>query len=153
MTDAGMTDGGMTDLRAVEAAATAFYQAVESGDLDALGRIWADEPYADSALCVHPGWLPLRGRDEILRSWALIMANSPYIQFFLTDFTVEVTGELAVVTCSENILTAVGQDDATSLSSGRAVATNIFRRTRDGWRLWLRHTSPVLSPGEYEERE
>ncbi|WP_244884158.1 nuclear transport factor 2 family protein [Carbonactinospora thermoautotrophica] len=149
MSDVGMSDGEMTDPRQVEAVNTAFYQAVERGDLDTLGSIWVDAPYADSALCVHPGWLPLRGRDEILRSWALIMANSPYIQFFLTDLTVEVTGELAVVTCNENILTAVGHEaDATGLAGGRAVTTNIFRRTPDGWRLWIHHASPVLGPEE-----
>ena len=31
------------------------------------------------------------------------------------------------------------------LAGGRAVATNVFRRTPDGWRLWLHHASPVLT--------
>ena len=35
--------------------------------------------------CVHPGWPVLTGRGEVLRSYALIMANTEYIQFFLTD--------------------------------------------------------------------
>ena len=31
------------------------------------------------------------------------------------------------------------------LAGGRAVATNVFRRTPEGWRLWLHHASPVLT--------
>ena len=53
---------------------------------------------------VHPGWPVLRGRGEVLRSYALIMANTDYIQFFLTDVEVAVAGDTALVTCTENIL-------------------------------------------------
>ena len=54
--------------------------------------------------CVHPGWPVLSGRGEVLRSYALIMANTEYIQFFLTDVKVVILGDTALVTCTENIL-------------------------------------------------
>jgi ketosteroid isomerase-like protein len=73
------------------------------------------------------------------------MANTPYIQFFLTDVDVRVDGDTAVVTCTENILTEVSQD----ASSGQVVATNVFRRRPDGWRLQVHHGSPVM--GTIEE--
>ena len=69
----------------VEAVNQAFYQAFESADLDAMQDLWLDDP---ETLCVHPGALPVRGTGAINRSWALIMANTPYIQFFLTDVEV-----------------------------------------------------------------
>jgi len=31
------------------------------------------------------------------------------------------------------------------------VATNVFVRTSDGWRLWIHHASPVLSAAEAED--
>jgi len=75
------------------------------------------------------------------------MANTSYIQFFLTDVDVQVSGDVAVVTCSENILTP-GPADADAVFGGsRAVCTNVFRRTPAGWRMWIHHASPVLSPG------
>jgi hypothetical protein len=36
------------------------------------------------------------------------------------------------------------------LAGGRAVATNVFRRTTGGWRLWLHHASPVLTRDQPE---
>jgi len=73
------------------------------------------------------------------------MANTPYIQFFLTDVELEIVGEIAVVTCAENILTGMGES---ALAGGRAVATNVFRHTPSGWRLWIHHASPVITPAE-----
>ncbi|MCY7373868.1 MAG: nuclear transport factor 2 family protein [Spirochaetaceae bacterium] len=89
----------------------------------------------------------------VLRSWSMFMANTAYIPFVLTDVRVPVNGDVAVVTCGENILTgmtdAAENDAAPGFAGGRAVATNVFRRTTDGCRLWVHHASPVLtSPAE-----
>ena len=151
-----------SDVDAVEAANTALYDAFETGDIDLMGALWLDDgglDDSDEVTCVHPGWAPVRGRGSVLRSWSMIMANTAYIQFFLTDVQVQVSGDIAVVTCGENILTGMDgsgetgdtDDDqsAPGFAGGRAVATNIFRRTGDGWRLWVHHASPVLtSPAE-----
>lgn len=134
--------------RAVEAANQAFYDAVETSDLDALEHIVLTGPLAESVSVVHPGWPVLRGRREVMRSYALIMANTEYIQFFLTDVEVAVDGDTALVTCTENILTGGPAEDdgsAGSLVGGLVVATNVFRRTSAGWRLWVHHGSPVLA--------
>lgn len=136
---------------AVEAANAEFYAAFEAADLDRMSDLWADGSHAESVTCVHPGWPMLRGRSEVLRSWALIMANTPYIQFVLTDVRAEVLGDQAIVTCSEHILTA---DDSTELgfaSGGSVVSTNVFVRVMGDWRLWLHHGSPVLNQIEEEE--
>ena len=37
--------------------------------------------------------------------------------------------------------------DASSFGGGKAVATNVFVRTPNGWRLWIHHASPVVSGG------
>ena len=131
------------EVSAVEAANAEFYAAFEAADLDRMQAVWDD---ADDVSCVHPGWAPLRGGSRIMRSWAVIFANTPYIQFFLTDVAVAVFGEVAVVTCAENILTAPSD------SGGDATvqATNIFRRRAEGWRLWLHHGSPVVQVREAE---
>lgn len=105
-----------TDVEQVEAANTTFYETMERGDFEELSSLWlapsdlgVDEEYHDPAevgvvSCVHPGWPVLTGRGEVLRSYALIMANTDYIQFFLTDVHVSVTGDTALVNCTENIL-------------------------------------------------
>ena len=135
------------DIDAVLAANAELYQAVEEADFDRISALWIDGPGGESAICVHPGWPPVRGRSAVLRSWAVIMANTPYIQFFLTDVRAEMAGDTAIVTCGENILTAIDAD----LGGGQVVSTNVFRRTPDGWRLWLHHASPLLRGEEPAE--
>ena len=159
-----------TDVEQVELANTAFYEALERGDFDELSSIWLtpsdlghDEEFHDPAQageisCVHPGWPVLNGRGEVLRSYALIMANTEYIQFFLTDVHVSVTGDTALVTCTENILSGgpapEDSDELGPLVGQLVVATNVFRRTPEGWKLWSHHASPVLAEsGEEEEDE
>lgn len=140
-----------TDVSAVEAVNAEFYAAFESADLDRMSLVWADGAHADDVVCVHPGWPLLRGRGTVLRSWALIMANTPYIQFVLTDTQVRVSGDQAVVTCSENIITAVEESANAPTSGGSVVTTNAFIRTDEGWRMWLHHGSPVLNREEEDQ--
>lgn len=132
-----------TDVDAVTAANQELYAAFEEADLDRMQAVW-DE--ADDVCCVHPGWPLIVGRARVMRSWSVLMANTSYIQFFLTGVTASVDGDTAVVVCEENILT--GLDDASEGLGGsqRVVATNVFRRREGGWRLWLHHASPVLAP-------
>ncbi|MFE0176117.1 nuclear transport factor 2 family protein [Streptomyces sp. NPDC059002] len=161
--------GAQTDVEQVELANTAFYEALERGDFDEVSDLWldsadgegsADDTDGDGAdtdaiSCVHPGWPVLTGRGEVLRSYALIMANTEYIQFFLTDLKVGVAGDTALVTCTENILSGgpppEGGGELGPLVGQLVVATNVFRRTPDGWKLWSHHASPVLAETDDEE--
>lgn len=138
----------MSDREDVAAVNEAFYHAFESADLDTMTDLWIDD---EESLCVHPGAMPVRGTKAINRSWALIMANTPYIQFFLTDVEVSVLGDVASVTCTENVLTADEMTDEGSFNGAKAVATNVLVRTDQGWRLWIHHASPVMSGGDHEE--
>ncbi|MBA2464975.1 MAG: nuclear transport factor 2 family protein [Nocardioidaceae bacterium] len=141
----------------VEHANAAFYSAFEEADLDAMRDLWLEDP---ETLCVHPGAMPVRGTPAISRSWALIMANTPYIQFFLTDVEVSVfapgsAGEsggtvIASVTCTENVLTGDDRTGPDAFGGAKAVASNVFVRTPEGWRLWIHHASPVMS-GEHHD--
>ncbi|MEU1042163.1 nuclear transport factor 2 family protein [Streptomyces sp. NPDC005551] len=158
-----------TDVEQVELANTAYYEAMERGDFDEVSSLWItpsdlghDEDVhdpADAAVisCVHPGWPVLFGRGEVLRSYALIMANTEYIQFFLTDVHVSVTGDTALVTCTENILSGgpppADGDELGPLVGQLVVATNVFHRTPDGWKLWSHHASPVLAESDAEDDE
>ncbi|MFI6941181.1 nuclear transport factor 2 family protein [Streptomyces sp. NPDC050418] len=144
------------DLEAVEQANTAFYEAMERGDFEALSDLWLGGDEGDGVSCVHPGWPVLTGRGEVLRSYALIMANTEYIQFFLTDVKIAVNGDTALVTCTENILSGAPSEEAGELGplvGQLVVASNLFHRTDDGWRVWSHHASPVLAERDEEEGE
>ena len=127
----------MSEVAAVEAANAEFYAAFEAADLARMRNVWLDD---DAASCVHPGWRVLHGTSRIMRSWAVIFANTPYIQFFLTDVDVTVFGDVAVVRCVEGILTSLADADGDS----SVAATNVFVRRDGHWRMWLHHGSPVV---------
>lgn len=129
----------------------AFYDAVETGDVDLMASLWVDDP---DVSCVHPGAMPLRGTAAVLRSWTVLMANIGYIQFFLTDIEVAAFPRDAdepstvVVTCTENILSGDGMSSAESFAGGKAVCTSILvadpsTGSGKGWKLWSRHASPI----------
>jgi ketosteroid isomerase-like protein len=127
-----------------------FYAAFERADFDAMEALWADD---DGVVCVHPAAPPIRGRSAVMRSWVALMANAPYLQFFLTDVEVSVVGELASVTCTENVLSATLETPVGVFAGASAVATNVFRRTSGHWRLWIHHASPVLSAPDPDQAE
>lgn len=129
-----------------------FYSSIETGDIDLMRQVWAEEDQAPDLICVNPGWPLLRGRAEILRAWSLVMANVPYIQYVLTDTHIGVQGDVAMVTCEENVLTA--EDDSPGfVAGGQVVTMNLFIRTDQGWRLWSHHASPVLLDDDDDEEE
>ncbi|NHC15555.1 nuclear transport factor 2 family protein [Motilibacter deserti] len=139
------------DARSVERAVRSLYTAVEHGDLDLMGALWLDGTAGDETVCIHPGWPAVRGRSSVLRSWAVVMAGTPYVQFFLTDLEVTVNGDTAVVTCAESMLT--GDDEGDGFVGAQAVSTKVLRRTPGGWRIQVHHSSPILASSDDDEED
>jgi ketosteroid isomerase-like protein len=135
----------VSDLDDVTNANTEFYAAIESGDVGRIEALWDD---GDDVACVHPGWPPVRGKSRVLRSWAVIMANTAYIQFFPTGVDVAITGDVAVVACEHSLLAGSTDAEGELGETARVVATNVFRRRPQGWRLWAHHASPVMTASE-----
>jgi ketosteroid isomerase-like protein len=121
----------------VTSANAAFYRAFEALDLPAMEELWA---HGDHVKCVHPGWPMLSGWQAVRASWEAIFANTHEMRFTLTDVQVAPAGDLAWVTCTENILSeSDGRVGVTSI-----LATNIFERGPGGWRMVHHHASDVL---------
>jgi len=128
------------DAAAVEEANARFYQAFESLELARMDDIWS---HGHHVRCVHPGWLLLSGWDAVRQSWDAIFRGSAEMRFGITDIDVHVEGDVALVTCRENILShARGQIAVTAL-----VATNLFER-RDGEWLMIHHHASATPAGD-----
>ena len=112
----------------------AFYEAHEARDLEAMNEVW---DRTDRAVCVHPGWPILRGWSAVEDSWRRIFAGPGRSQFILTNVSIQVGEDLAWVTLEENL---VDRGDTHTVA-----ATNVFRRTFEGWKLVAHHGSPVLT--------
>jgi ketosteroid isomerase-like protein len=127
----------MSDVAEVEQANTRFYQAFETLDLARMELVWA---HGERVKCVHPGWPILVGWDAVRSSWETIFENTGEMRFTLSDVRATACGDLAWVTCTENIFSEVhGRLAVTSV-----LATNLFERGADGWRLVHHHASHVL---------
>lgn len=129
----------VSDAAAVEDANAEFYRAFESLEIAEMDRVWV---HGDHVCCVHPGWPLLRGWPAVRRSWQRIFASTAEMRFTISDVTVNLVGDLAWVTCVENILSEVGE----RVSVTAILATNLFERTETGWRLVHHHASHVLAP-------
>lgn len=119
-----------------------FYAAIEAADVDRLEALWDD---TEDVVCVHLGWPAITGRSRVLRSWAVIVANTAYLQFFPTEVEVGIDGDTAVVTCEHSLLARTTDSEPGLGDTARVVSTNVFRRKAGAWRLWTHHASAVLA--------
>jgi ketosteroid isomerase-like protein len=120
----------------IEEANTRFYRALESGDLERMEDVWAHE---DWVRCVHPGWDLLTGWQRVRESWLMIFEGGQKMRASPSDVWVHSTGELGVVTCTENITVF----NEASFDSAQATATNLFIRRQGRWLMVHHHASPI----------
>jgi ketosteroid isomerase-like protein len=128
-----------------------FYEAIENGDMDLMRAVWVTPADEDSATCVHPGQPAVHGLERVLRSWAVVCARINYLQFFITDVRVRQIGDVAIVTCVENVLSELpGQDpEALGFGGSHYEAVNVFKHEDDGsWRLITHSSAPVFPSSE-----
>ncbi|MEO8487434.1 MAG: nuclear transport factor 2 family protein [Betaproteobacteria bacterium] len=115
-------------------AATAFYQAFEQRDLDAMMATWADD---EEIVCVHPGGPRIVGYDAIRSAWEQLFSGDARLKFRLEQPIAIDTVGLAMQSAIEHVFLADGSP------RGLAVATNVFMRTPMGWRIVCHHASPT----------
>lgn len=113
----------------VLAANRAFYDAFARRDLAAMDALWSRRmPVA----CIHPGWSPLRGRDQVMASWRAILGGGGAPAIRCSGATAHLVGDgAAYVVCVE------------SVPGARLVATNLFVREDGHWRLVHHQAAPV----------
>ena len=119
-----------------EDAETAFYDALESADLEAMMNVWAED---EEIVCVHPGGPRLAGFAQVRDSWRDIFAGGPSMRFQVTGQHYLRGLRVAIHSVHENIV-VTGQ----SRPVNPIVATNVYIQTERGWRMLVHHASPTL---------
>ncbi len=130
-----MEDARYNDAKDAARANREFYRAFERLDYEAMRAVWLDD---DSIQCVHPASERLVGRERVHGSWAAIFKATQAIRFELEDLTIEIVGDFAWASAIERI-----RPNAEAEPISEAVATNLFVRRSDGWKLLLHHASPI----------
>ena len=112
----------------------AFYEALQAGDIEKLMACWADE---DDIVCVHPGSGRLLGAGEIRASFEAMFANGS-IQVRPEKIRVmEAKGA-----CIHSVLERIEILTEDGPRHAYVIATNVYQRTAQGWRLVVHHASP-----------
>lgn len=129
-----------SNYRAAQAAGSAddvelaFYDALQSADLEQLMACWADE---DDIVCVHPGGPRLVGAEAIRQAFEQMFARGPV--HALPERLRRIDSLGAAV---HNVLERVEQHTAEGVQRAWVIATNVYLKTADGWRLVAHHASP-----------
>jgi hypothetical protein len=126
----------MADTEAVLFANEAFYRAFARRDLEAMDELWSRTA---PVCCIHPGWAPIFGRDEVLASWAAILGDAESPDIECSGARAQLLGAAAFVVCYE------------SLGGGHLTATNMFVREGAVWKLVHHQAGPVPSPPPVED--
>jgi ketosteroid isomerase-like protein len=117
-----------------EDAEAQFYEAMREGDLERLMAVWADD---DEIVCIHPGGGRVVGHAAVRASFAAIFANGSVVVQ-----PEHVKRVHAMATAMHSVLERVDIVTAEGLRSGWIVATNVYVKTAQGWRLVAHHASP-----------
>ena len=120
----------------------AFYEALQSGDIEKLMACWADE---DDIVCVHPGGPRVVGAGAIRAAFEVMFANGSIRAHAEKARKVEAMGS-SVHSVLERIevMTEEGPRHA------YVIATNVYHKTAQGWRMVAHHASPG-TPREMQE--
>jgi ketosteroid isomerase-like protein len=113
----------------------AFYEALESADIEAVAETWLDD---DDVVCVHPGGARLVGYSAVRSSLASLLANGP-LQIRTVSRKCFESPTVAVTNVIEEVV--VVQSGARQLV--HVIATNAFAKTPAGWKMVLHHAAPA----------
>jgi ketosteroid isomerase-like protein len=114
-----------------------FYEAMQAGDIERLMAVWSDD---EEIFCVHPAGPRVVGAGAIRAAFEIVFASG------VVNVRPEKVRRLQTHACAvhsvvENIELRAG--DATE--SAWLLATNVYVKTAQGWRLVSHHASPSSS--------
>ncbi len=117
---------------------SAFYKALQRGDIDALMACWSDE---EDTVCVHPGGPRLIGATAIRGVFELMFAHG----------AVQASPERihridSLASAVHNVVERIDVMTNEGARHGYVIATNVYHKTVQGWRMVAHHASPGTAP-------
>jgi ketosteroid isomerase-like protein len=127
-TAAALFGGGADEIEA------AFYEALQTGDLDRLMACWSDD---EEIVCVHPGGPRIVGLAAIRATFEAVFANGS-----IRAWPEQVRRVDALASAVHNVLERVTVMTQTGPTQAYVLATNVYHKTPQGWRMVAHHASP-----------
>ena len=122
-----------------------FYEALQTGDIDKLMACWADE---DHIVCVHPGGPRLIGSASIRAAFEAMFASGT-----IAARPEQINKVDSLTSAVHNVIERVALLTADSKHEALVVATNVYQRTAQGWRMVAHHASPGTTAAHAETHD
>ncbi|MBT9495658.1 MAG: nuclear transport factor 2 family protein [Paucibacter sp.] len=111
-----------------------FYEALQQADLSRLMAVWSDE---EEVSCVHPGGPRVVGLGAIRAAFEVVFAQGAIAVHPERVRRVQ-TNETAI----HQVLERVVVEGSGGKQSAWVIATNVYLKTAQGWRMVVHHASP-----------
>jgi uncharacterized protein (TIGR02246 family) len=111
-----------------------FYETLREADLEKLMSIWAED---EEVVCIHPGGPRMVGHEAVRVAFEAVFATGA-IRVQPTNVRRLRTMDSAVHSVVEQV--ELRTDEGVRV--GYVMATNVYSRTAEGWRLVMHHASP-----------
>jgi len=113
---------------------TAFYDALQAGDIERLMACWADE---DDIVCVHPGGPRVVGAGAIRATFESMFTNGN-----IQARPERVRKVESLASAVHNVLERIDVLTPQGPRQAWVIATNVYHKTPQGWRMVAHHASP-----------
>ncbi|WP_431098812.1 YybH family protein [Polaromonas aquatica] len=120
----------------------AFYEALQSGDIEKLMACWGDE---DDIVCVHPGSARLVGPAAIRATFDAMFSNGT-----INAQAIKVRKVETMSACVHSVLERIEVLTDEGPRHAYVIATNVYHKGAQGWRMVAHHASPG-TPREMQE--
>ena len=117
----------------------AFYEALERSDLEAMMLVWSED---EEVLCVHPGGARVAGLQAIREIWRQMFAGGPRLSVTVA----QIVGTQAMMMAVHSVHEFISMKDQPR-PANPVVATNVYTRSGNGWRMIVHHASPTPAGG------
>ena len=119
-----------------------LYEAMRRGDVERLMALWSDD---DEICCIHPGGKRLVGASAIRASFEAIFGNGA-----IDAEPHRVRRVESHSSAVHSVLERIRVRSAEGEQFAWVIATNVYVKSTDGWRLVAHHASPGTA-GEVHE--
>lgn len=116
----------------------AFYDALQRGDIELLMSCWAED---DDIVCVHPGGPRLLGAGAIRAAFEAMFSHGT-----VRARPVQVHRVSALSSAAHSVVEQVEVMLPDGLHQAVVLATNVYHKTPEGWRMVAHHASPGGAP-------
>lgn len=111
-----------------------FYDALRHGDLDKVMAVWADD---EEIACVPPSAPRTVGTVAVRAAFEALLASGP------VHISIEHVRRMETAVCAiHHVTERVQVMTPEGLQTAFVIATNVYLRTAQGWRMVAHHASP-----------